>query len=195
MPGDHAARAEKAKVSRAEQSAAKDALRVVAAQAKADAAAERKAAAEALKLVKAQATAEAAQARANAAAVKRSDAAAKKILRPRLLLRRLRLMPRQIRKSPGALKAVTAQPRVDVPTEKRGYHCSMRRRGYRRLQQRITGAPFLTGNDRVRSHCVTNFCLGIRIRIRIEIVSGPAASPCSVLFLTVVYNRCILKKE
>ena len=80
MPGDHAARAEKAKVSRAEQSAAKDALRVVAAQAKADAAAERKAAAEALKLVKAQATAEAAQARANAAAVKRSDVAAKKVL-------------------------------------------------------------------------------------------------------------------
>ena len=54
--------------------------------------------------------------------------------------------------------------------------------------------PFLTENNRVRSRRVTNFCLGIRIRIRIEIVSGPAAS-CSVLFLTVVYNRCILKKE
>ena len=67
------ARANKAKVPRAEQSAAKDALKVVAAQAKADAAAERKAAADALK------------------------------------------------------------PRVDVPTEKKGYHCSMRRRGYRRL--------------------------------------------------------------
>ena len=40
------------------------------------------------------------------------------MLRPRLLLRRLRLMPRQIRKSPGALKVATAQPRVDVPTEK-----------------------------------------------------------------------------
>ena len=51
MPGDNAARAEKAKVSRAEQSAAKDALKVVAAQARADAAAKKKAAADALKLV------------------------------------------------------------------------------------------------------------------------------------------------
>ena len=51
MPGDHAARADKAKVSRAEQSAAKDALKVVAAQARADAAAKKKAAADALKLV------------------------------------------------------------------------------------------------------------------------------------------------
>ena len=79
------------------------------------------------------------------------------MLRPRLLLRRLRLMPRQIRKSPGALKVVTAQPRVDVPTEKRGYH-SMRRRGYQRLQRRIAGAIF---NGKT-------------------IVSGPAASPISV---------------
>ena len=83
------ARADKAKVSRAEQSAAKDALMVVAAQAKADAAAERKAAAEALKLVKAQAIGAigrrrdkgvAAQARADAAATRRSDVAAKKVL-------------------------------------------------------------------------------------------------------------------
>ena len=147
--GDHAARADKAKVSRAEQSAAKDALRVVAAQAKADAAAERMAAAEALKLAKAQAKAEKkvadadalklvkaqakaakvaaadalkllkAQAAAEVAAKKKADANALKLLKAqaKLLLRRLRLMPRQIGKSPGALKVATAQPRADVPTE------------------------------------------------------------------------------
>jgi hypothetical protein len=146
------------------------------------------------------------------------------MLRPRLLLRRLRLMPRQIRKSPGALKVVTAQPRVDVPTEKRGYHCSMPRRGYGRLQRRITGAiltgkqscqvpprhQFLSRNshqnshrNRVRSRRIM-LCSVLNSRVQplhsqermtTEIVSGPAASPCSVLFLTVVYNRCILKKE
>ena len=147
------------------------------------------------------------------------------MLRPRLLLRRLRLMPRQIRKSPGALKVVTAQPRVDVPTEKRGYHCSMRRRGYRRPQRRIAGAiltgkqscqvpprhQFLSRNshqnshrNRVRSRRITMFCSVLNSRVQplhsqermtTEIVSGLAASPCSVLFLTIVYSRCILKKE
>ncbi len=48
--GGNAARADKAKMSRAEQSAAKDALKVVAAQARADAAAKKKAAAAAIKV-------------------------------------------------------------------------------------------------------------------------------------------------
>ena len=109
------------------------------------------------------------------------------MLRPRLLLRRLWLMPRQIRKSPGALKVVTAQPRVDVPTEKRGYHCSMRRRGYRRPQRRIAGAiltgkqscqvpprhQFLSRNshqnshkNRVRSRRITMFCSVLNSRVQ-----------------------------